>query len=39
MAAESEDEDWEEDDKISEFRKTARRVIKEDFKLLDALDE
>jgi hypothetical protein len=39
MAAESEDEDWEEDDEISEFRKTARRVIEEDFELLDALDE
>lgn len=39
MAAESEDEDWEDDDEISEFRKTARRVIEEDFELLDALDE
>lgn len=39
MAAESGDEDREDDDEISEFRKTARRVIEEDFELLDALDE
>lgn len=39
MAAESEGEDWEDDEEISEFRKTARRVIQEDFELLDALDE
>jgi hypothetical protein len=39
MAAEPEDEDWEDDEDISEFRRTARRVIEEDFELLDALDE
>jgi len=39
MAVESEGEDWEDDDDISEFRKTARHVIDEDFELLDALDE
>lgn len=38
MAADPRGEDWEDDD-VSEFRRTVRRVIEEDFELLDSLDE
>lgn len=39
MVAAPDDEVWEDDEAISEFCKTARHVIQEDFEFPDTLDE